>query len=65
MIHKRKLVQSYKAPIENGFLGEGHLARGVIRLPYSQSDPFIALMDDMLDKKKTTSVGRTTSPCRF
>ena len=57
MIHKRKLVHSYKAPFEKGFLGEGHLARGVISLPYSQSDPFIALMDDMLDKKNNIPSG--------
>jgi redox-sensitive bicupin YhaK (pirin superfamily) len=57
MIHKRKLVHSYKAPIEKGFLGEGHLAQGVISLPYSQSDPFIALMDDMLDKKNNIPSG--------
>jgi quercetin 2,3-dioxygenase len=57
MIHKRRPVASYKAPIEKGFLGEGHLARGVISVPYSQSDPFIALMDDMLDKKNNNPSG--------
>jgi redox-sensitive bicupin YhaK (pirin superfamily) len=57
MLHKRKLIQSYKAPIEKGFLGEGHRARTVINLPYSESDPFIALMDDMLDKKNNLPSG--------
>ena len=54
---KRKLIHSYKAPLEKGFLGEGHLARQVIQLPYSQSDPFIFLMDDMLDKKDNSPAG--------
>ena len=54
---KRKLIQAYAAPIERGFLGNGHLARAVIQVPYSQSDPFIALMDDMLDKKDNSPAG--------
>lgn len=33
------------------------MARPVISGPFSESDPFIILMDDMLDKKDTTPVG--------
>jgi len=54
---KRKLIQAYSSPIERGFLGNGHLARAVIQVPYSQSDPFIALMDDILDKKDNSPAG--------
>lgn len=57
MALKRKIIESYKAPVERGFLGEGHWARSVICVPYSQSDPFIALMDDMLDKKTNSPAG--------
>ena len=54
---KRKLITSYAAPVEQGFLGEGHTARAVIRVPYKESDPFILLMDDTLDKKDNTPAG--------
>jgi redox-sensitive bicupin YhaK (pirin superfamily) len=57
MYFKRKVTKSYKAPTEPGFLGSGHMARAVIQIPYSQSDPFIVLMDDMLDKKDNIPAG--------
>jgi hypothetical protein len=40
-----------------GFLGRGHVARPVIRRSFAESDPFIMLMDDMLDKKDDTPAG--------
>ena len=42
---------------EPGFLGRGHIARPVITGRFSESDPFIMLMDDMLDKKDNEPVG--------
>ena len=47
----RKLTTIYAPPSHPGFLGRGHIARPVIQVDFSQSDPFIALMDDMLEKK--------------
>lgn len=57
MLIKRKIVKSYTPSGERGFLGPDHTARAVIQVPYTDSDPFIMLMDDMLDKKDTTPVG--------
>src|SRR3954465_9666247 len=54
---KRKLVQTYTPPGEPGFLGRGHIARPVIQRSFAESDPFILLMDDMLDKKTDEPVG--------
>lgn len=54
---KRKLVQKYTPKGEAGFLGQGHTARPVITGPFSHSDPFIMLMDDILDKKDNEPVG--------
>ena len=54
---KRKLVKIYTPKGEPGFLGAGHTARPVISGSFSDSDPFIMLMDDMLDKKDNTPVG--------
>jgi redox-sensitive bicupin YhaK (pirin superfamily) len=42
---------------EPGFLGAGHIARPLMNGDYSQTDPFILLMDDLLDKKDTTPAG--------
>ncbi len=42
---------------EPGFLGRGHTARPVITGRFSDSDPFIMLMDDVLDKKDNEPVG--------
>jgi redox-sensitive bicupin YhaK (pirin superfamily) len=38
-------------------MGAGHIARPVISGSFSDSDPFIMLMDDMLDKKDDEPVG--------
>ena len=54
---KRKLVRINTPEGAPGFLGAGHIARPVISGAFSDSDPFIMLMDDMLDKKDTTPVG--------
>jgi len=53
----RKLVRKYTPKGEPGFLGRGHIARPVIQGTFSESDPFILLMDDLLDKKDTEPVG--------
>jgi quercetin 2,3-dioxygenase len=57
MLVKRKIIKSYTPSDERGFLGPDHTARAVIQVPYTVSDPFIMLMDDMLDKKDTTPAG--------
>src|SRR6476659_5144004 len=57
MAVNRKLVRKYTPKGEPGFLGRGHIARPVIQCTFSESDPFIMLMDDLLDKKDTTPVG--------
>src|SRR6187549_280185 len=54
---ERKLVH-VDAPVgEPGFLGAGHIARALIKREFADSDPFILLMDDMLDKKDGEPVG--------
>jgi len=54
---KRQLAKIYAPPGHPGFLGAGHIARAVVRPPFQESDPFIALMDDMLDKQDDVPVG--------
>src|SRR5215203_1229485 len=54
---KRKVIKIYTPKGEPGFLGRGHTARPVITGSFSDSDPFIMLMDDILDKKDTEPVG--------
>jgi quercetin 2,3-dioxygenase len=54
---KRKLVKINTPEGQPGFLGAGHIARPVISGSFSDSDPFIMLMDDMLDKKDDEPVG--------
>jgi hypothetical protein len=54
---KRRLVRQYKPAVHDGFLGAGHLARPVIQGDFADTDPFIMLMDDMLDKKTNEPVG--------
>lgn len=54
---KRKLVKIDTPQGQPGFLGTGHIARPVISGNFSDSDPFIMLMDDMLDKKDSEPVG--------
>lgn len=53
----RKLIQVDRPQGQPGFLGRGHLARPVIQRSFAESDPFIMLMDDMLDKKDNTPSG--------
>jgi redox-sensitive bicupin YhaK (pirin superfamily) len=53
----RKLETVYTPHAQPGFLGNGHTARPVIQVGFSQSDPFIMLMDDMLDKKDNQPAG--------
>jgi redox-sensitive bicupin YhaK (pirin superfamily) len=55
--HKRKLISVQTPQPRPGFLGAGHTARAVIQTDYTQSDPFILLMDDTLDKKDEVPVG--------
>lgn len=57
MTNKRKLTTIQTPAGQPGFLGHGHIARPVIQVDYTESDPFILLMDDMLDKKDETPVG--------
>ena len=54
---KRKLVKINTPKEQPGFLGAGHIARPVISGSFSDSDPFIILMDDILDKKDNEPVG--------
>jgi redox-sensitive bicupin YhaK (pirin superfamily) len=54
---KRKLVNVNTPPAQPGFLGPDHTARAVILNNFSQSDPFILLMDDLLDKQDGEPVG--------
>ena len=53
----RKLVTVQTPPAQQGFLGAGHTARPVIQRPYTDSDPFILLMDDVLDKEDDEPAG--------
>ena len=54
---KRKIVHIDTPQGGPGFLGRGHVARPVIQRSFANSDPFILLMDDMLDKKDNVPVG--------
>lgn len=51
------MTKVYTPPTQAGFLGKGHVARPVIQVDFVESDPFIVLMDDMLDKKDHIPVG--------
>lgn len=53
----RKLKSVYTPPAQPGFLGKGHVASPVIQVDFSESDPFIMLMDDRLNKTDNTPVG--------
>ena len=57
MVIKRKLIRVDTPPGHQGFLGPDHTARAVIQTGYSESDPFIMLMDDILDKQNNDPVG--------
>lgn len=54
---KRKLIRTDTPKGQPGFLGAGHIARPVLSECFSETDPFILLMDDMLDKKDNAPVG--------
>jgi redox-sensitive bicupin YhaK (pirin superfamily) len=54
---RRKLVRINTPEAQSGFLGAGHMARPVIGGRFSESDPFIFLMDDWLDKRDNEPVG--------
>jgi redox-sensitive bicupin YhaK (pirin superfamily) len=54
---KRKLIKKQSPPGNPGFLGAGHTARAIIDTDFTESDPFILLMDDMLDKKDGEPAG--------
>jgi hypothetical protein len=47
----RSLNRVYTPQGQPGFVGHGHIARPVIQGDFSETDPFILLMDDILDKK--------------
>jgi quercetin 2,3-dioxygenase len=57
MAHQRKIITSYIPEEHPGFLGAGHTARAVIQTDYRLSDPFILLMDDVLDKRDGQPAG--------
>lgn len=54
---ERKLTTVYTPDAHPGFLGKGHTAKPVIAIDFSKSDPFIVLMDDVLDKTDHVPVG--------
>src|SRR6185437_4024952 len=54
---KRKIARIYSPQDEPGFLGMGHIARRVVTGSFAETDPFIYLMDDMLDKKDYSPAG--------
>lgn len=54
---KRKLDIIYTPKEHQGFLGPDHVARFVINGDFTQSDPFIMLADDVLNKKSPDPVG--------
>lgn len=53
----KRIHHIYSPPAQPGFLGKGHVARPVIQVDFSESDPFIILMDDILEKKDDTPAG--------
>ena len=57
MLNKRKLARKYTPAGSPGFLGAGHIARAVVQGDFTETDPFILLMDDLLDKKTDEPVG--------
>ncbi len=53
----KKISRIYTPQGQPGFLGGGHIARQLIQTDFSNSDPFIFLMDDILDKKDNIPAG--------
>lgn len=56
-MNKRQIDRIYTTSEEQGFLGVGHIARSVVKGGFHETDPFIFLMDDQLDKKDREPVG--------
>ena len=54
---KRKLIKIETPAAHTGFLGSDHTARQVVKGEFKDTDPFIILMDDRLDKKDNTPIG--------
>ena len=46
MLIKRKLIKVNTPEKQPGFLGAGHIARPVMMNKFSETDPFILLMDE-------------------
>jgi redox-sensitive bicupin YhaK (pirin superfamily) len=57
MLIKRELIKVNTPGSQLGFLGAGHIACPVMINKFSKTDPFILLMDDVLDKKNEKAVG--------
>jgi len=56
-MQNRKLVIVQTPSPHGGFLGPGHVARAVVKDNFLETDPFIVLMDDMLDVPDGEPVG--------
>jgi redox-sensitive bicupin YhaK (pirin superfamily) len=54
---KRNVISIETPEGQRGFLGPDHIARHVVYGNFVQTDPFIVLADDLLDKKDTKPVG--------
>jgi redox-sensitive bicupin YhaK (pirin superfamily) len=52
-----KIASLQTPPPQQGFLGPGHVARAVIQKSFTESDPFIMLMDDDLVVPEGNPVG--------
>ena len=50
MLIERELIKIDTLHQETGFLGAGHISRGMMN-NFPETDPFIVFMDDVLDKK--------------
>lgn len=57
MVMQKEIIKIESPSLQQGFLGEGHTARAVIHGDFSETDPFIILMDDVLDKKTNEPAG--------
>lgn len=51
MTIKRNIDETWFPESHPGFLGAGHIARPVLQGGFQRTDPFIMLMDDIVDKK--------------
>lgn len=54
---KRTIEKIFPPKTTAGFLGAGHTARSVLNGNFAETNPFIFLMDDMLDKKDDQPAG--------